>query len=65
MVSALRGAWRSCLHKYGIIDHTEFKIGDRSATVIDPFSQEWTIALHIEDVTVVEVNERYDKMGKK
>lgn len=32
--------------------------GDRSGTVMDPFGHKWTIATHIEDVSVEEVNRR-------
>lgn len=38
--------------------------GDRSGTVIDPFGHKWTIATHIEDVSVEEVNRRFAAMGK-
>jgi len=38
--------------------------GDRSGTVIDPFGHKWTIATHLEDVSVEEVNRRFGSVGK-
>jgi PhnB protein len=32
--------------------------GDRSGTVVDPFGHKWTIATHIEDISVEECNRR-------
>jgi PhnB protein len=32
--------------------------GDRSGTIIDPFGHKWTIATHIEDVSVEEAKKR-------
>lgn len=36
--------------------------GDRTGTVIDPFGFQWTIATHVEDVSVEEVKVRMAKM---
>ncbi|HZR82873.1 MAG TPA: VOC family protein [Candidatus Binatia bacterium] len=36
--------------------------GERSGTVRDPFGHEWNIGHHIEDVTPVEMQRRYDEM---
>jgi PhnB protein len=33
--------------------------GDRSATIVDPFGHQWTIATHIEDVTAEEIEKRF------
>jgi PhnB protein len=32
--------------------------GDRSGTLLDPFGHRWTVATHIEDVTLDEVERR-------
>ena len=32
--------------------------GDRSATLIDPFGHEWTVATHVEDVSLEEMQRR-------
>jgi PhnB protein len=39
--------------------------GDRSGTVIDPFGHVWTLATHIEDVTVEEMHRRCADMMKQ
>jgi len=39
--------------------------GDRSGTVEDPFGHKWTIATHIEDLTLEEVEQRAAKMTQK
>ena len=36
--------------------------GDRSGTVLDPYGYTWTLATHIEDVTLEEVKARMAKM---
>ncbi|MCO6435632.1 MAG: VOC family protein [Phycisphaerae bacterium] len=36
--------------------------GDRSGGLIDPFGHRWTLATHIEDVSIEEVNRRYASM---
>jgi PhnB protein len=38
--------------------------GDRSGTLADPFGHRWTIATHKEDVSLEEVNRRFESMGK-
>lgn len=38
--------------------------GDRSGTLIDPFGHKWTLATHIEDLTVDQVAERLAAMGQ-
>jgi PhnB protein len=38
--------------------------GDRSGTVIDPFGHVWTLATHIEDVSVEEMQRRMAEMMK-
>lgn len=37
--------------------------GDRSATLRDPFGHQWTIAMHVEDVSVEEMQRRMAAMG--
>ena len=37
--------------------------GDRSATLRDPFGHQWTIAMHVEDVSVEEMQRRRAAMG--
>ncbi|NOT02672.1 MAG: VOC family protein [Phycisphaerales bacterium] len=39
--------------------------GDRSGTVHDPFGHKWTLATHVEDISVEETNRRFDAMMKK
>ncbi len=39
--------------------------GDRSGTVTDPFGHVWTLATHIEDVSVEEMHRRCDEMMKQ
>jgi PhnB protein len=36
--------------------------GDRSGTLVDPFGHVWTVATHIEDVSMDEINRRMAKM---
>ena len=36
--------------------------GDRSGTLVDPFGHIWTIATHVEDVSMEEINRRMAKM---
>lgn len=38
--------------------------GDRSGTVTDPFGHHWTIATHIEDVSVEEMHKRMEAWTK-
>jgi PhnB protein len=38
--------------------------GDRSGTVVDPFGHNWTLATHIEDVSVEEMQRRMAAMMK-
>lgn len=38
--------------------------GDRSGTLKDPFGHLWTIATHTEDVSLEEVNKRFEQMMK-
>jgi PhnB protein len=38
--------------------------GDRSGTVIDPFGHVWTLATHIEDVSIEEMQRRMAEMMK-
>ena len=38
--------------------------GDRSGSVLDPFGHMWTIATHIEDVSVEELHKRMAAMSK-
>lgn len=37
--------------------------GDRSGTFLDPFGYRWTIATHVEDVSMDELNRRMAKMA--
>jgi len=37
--------------------------GDRSGTVIDPFGHQWTLATHVEDVSVSEMQRRLDALS--
>lgn len=37
--------------------------GDRSSTLTDPFGHQWTIATHIEDVSIEEMQRRMASMG--
>ncbi len=39
--------------------------GDRSGTLVDPFGHVWSIATHVEDVTVEQVRERLAQMMKQ
>lgn len=39
--------------------------GDRSGTVIDPFGHQWTLATHIEDVSVEEMQRRCAELMKQ
>lgn len=39
--------------------------GDRMATVIDPFSNQWTIASRIEQISVEELHRRLADLGSK
>jgi PhnB protein len=39
--------------------------GDRSARLIDPVGNEWSIATHVEDVSEEEIRRRMDAMMKK
>ena len=39
--------------------------GDRSGTLLDPFGHKWTLATHIEDVTVEETQRRFEAAMKK
>jgi PhnB protein len=39
--------------------------GDRSATLEDPFGHVWTIATHIEDVSMEEVHKRFEASMKQ
>ncbi len=39
--------------------------GDRSGTLEDPFGHQWTIATHVEDVSVEETKRRHDAFMKK
>lgn len=38
--------------------------GDRSATILDPFGHKWTIATHVEDVSMEEMQRRMAGMSK-
>ena len=38
--------------------------GERSGTVRDPYGHEWNIGHHIEDVSTLEMQRRYDQMMK-
>jgi PhnB protein len=38
--------------------------GDRSAVVVDPFGNQWSIATHVEDVSEEEMNRRMAAMGR-
>jgi PhnB protein len=38
--------------------------GDRSGTVVDPFGHVWTLATHVEDVTIEECRRRYEALLK-
>jgi len=37
--------------------------GDRSGTVVDPFGHKWTIATHVEDVSMEEIERRMQAMA--
>jgi len=37
--------------------------GDRSGTVVDPFGHKWTIATHVEDVSMEEMERRMQAMA--
>lgn len=37
--------------------------GDRAATIVDPFGNQWWLATHIEDVSQEEVERRLKEMG--
>jgi PhnB protein len=39
--------------------------GDRSGTLVDPFGHVWSLATHVEDVTVEQVKERLEQMMKQ
>jgi PhnB protein len=39
--------------------------GDRSGTLVDPFGHVWSIATHVEDVTMEQVKERLAQMMKQ
>ena len=39
--------------------------GDRSGTVIDPFGHAWTLATHVEDVSIEEMQRRFAEMMKR
>jgi PhnB protein len=39
--------------------------GDRSGTLVDPFGHVWTLATHKEDVSLEEVNKRFEAFMKK
>ena len=39
--------------------------GDRSGTVLDPFGHVWTLATHVEDVSVEEMQRRMAEMMKQ
>ncbi len=39
--------------------------GDRMGTLTDPFGHKWTIGVHIEDVSVEEVERRFEAAAKK
>lgn len=39
--------------------------GDRSGTIEDPFGHQWSIATHIEDVSMEEIQKRMDAMCKQ
>ncbi len=39
--------------------------GDRSGTITDPFGHHWTVATHIEDVSVEEMSRRHEEMMQK
>ncbi|HEY4259797.1 MAG TPA: VOC family protein [Schlesneria sp.] len=39
--------------------------GDRSGTLVDPFGHVWSLATHVEDVTVEQVKERLAQMMKQ
>ncbi len=36
--------------------------GDRTGTIQDPFGYQWTLATHIEDISLAETQKRFDKM---
>src|SRR5688572_2590764 len=37
--------------------------GDRSGTIVDPFGHKWTLATHIEDVSMEEIERRMQAMA--
>ncbi|MDB5345852.1 MAG: hypothetical protein JWP89_4229 [Schlesneria sp.] len=39
--------------------------GDRSGTLVDPFGHVWSLATHVEDVTMEQVKERLAQMMKQ
>lgn len=39
--------------------------GDRSGTVVDPFGHQWTLATHVEDVSVSEMQRRLDALSSQ
>ena len=39
--------------------------GDRSATLEDPFGHVWTVATHVEDVSLDEIRHRMEEMSKE
>jgi PhnB protein len=48
-----------------IQEPTDAVHGDRMATVIDPFGNQWTIALRIEQISVEELHRRLAERGVK
>ena len=38
--------------------------GDRMGTLADPFGHQWTIGIHIEDVSIEEVQRRFEAAQK-
>ena len=39
--------------------------GDRSGTVVDPFGHQWTLATHVEDVSVAEMQRRLEALSSQ
>ena len=43
---------------------TDQYYGDRMGTLVDPFGHQWTIGVHIEDVSIEEVQRRFEAAAK-
>jgi PhnB protein len=48
-----------------IMEPADMFYGDRTACFVDPFGQQWTVALHVEDVSEEEMRRRGKEMFSK